>query len=253
MEQSGDAAKIWVAEFKIHSYEIDADNRATVSALCRFMQESAWQHAENLGVGLPYLMENNLTWVLSRHLIEISYFPVYGCGVFVHTWPSGKDRLSYNRDYKIVDEHDGIIAAATSRWFVIDLVKRRPRNIDSFFKIPIEKLKKVSNRKPVKIEPLRVANSIKSYAVDYCDLDFNSHLNNSRYIEWLLEGIPLDYRRKHELKSLEINYLSEGFLGDKISVHCLQEDDSLFHHSLTANQNNKELCRALSGWKPRPV
>jgi hypothetical protein len=66
---------LWIDEYKIHSYEADIKGHATIPFLCQFMQESAWNHAEHLGVGFSHLIEKNSAWVLSRQLIAIDLFP----------------------------------------------------------------------------------------------------------------------------------------------------------------------------------
>ena len=98
--------KNWVDTYQIHSYEADVSARATVSSILQFMQESAWHHAENLGVGFSQLFKDGLIWVLSQQLIHIEQFPKWGETVTVQTWPSGRDRLAYIRDFKMLNQNE---------------------------------------------------------------------------------------------------------------------------------------------------
>jgi medium-chain acyl-[acyl-carrier-protein] hydrolase len=79
------------------------------------MQESAYLHAEHLGVGHTQLAPLQMSWVLSRMRIEISRWPKWGDTVRLRTWPSGRDRLFYYRDFEIKDGDDNPCAACLNR------------------------------------------------------------------------------------------------------------------------------------------
>ena len=63
MTNMQDLQQLWTDEYYIHSYDIDAKGQASLPVLCKFMQESAWKHAENLKAGFSHLAEQNLVWV----------------------------------------------------------------------------------------------------------------------------------------------------------------------------------------------
>ena len=52
-----DGAMVFELNRKIQLYHTDASGRITLSALCRFAQESAGGHAERLGLGMKQLAE----------------------------------------------------------------------------------------------------------------------------------------------------------------------------------------------------
>ena len=51
MTPSPDLIKVWKNQYKIHSYQVDSNSKATLVALCQLLQEPAWRHAEHLGLG----------------------------------------------------------------------------------------------------------------------------------------------------------------------------------------------------------
>ena len=69
MQAGSPMKRVWDSRHTIHSYQADVRGDAAVAVLCRFMQESAWQHAENLGAGRSHLTPEGLSWVLSRQRI----------------------------------------------------------------------------------------------------------------------------------------------------------------------------------------
>ena len=95
------------------------------------------------------------------------------------------------------------------------------------------------------------AANTRSVQVTYGDLDINGHVNNVRYIDWILNGLPYDYLKTHELKEMEINYLAEASYDDEILVSSEKKEASHFFHSLIRNGDNTEFCRARTAWESR--
>ena len=246
MIRNQEIKEVWTDEYKIHSYEIDVRGAATLPILCKFMQESAWHHAEHLGVGYSHLIEKNLIWVLSQQLIRMYFFPKWGETIQIHTWPSGKGRLSYHRDFKLLDRQNRTIGIATTIWYAIDLLSRRPQSLG--FDFHLDDCEHVFSHKLNKLRSLNSTDGSKSFQVGYSDLDVNEHVNNIRYIEWILESFTLDYQKSHTLKEIEIKYLAEALYDDKLSVGFKKGENLTYYHHLVRDENHKELCRARTQW-----
>ena len=242
--------KVWIDEYKIHSYEIDVKGNVTLPMLCNFMQESAWHHAENLGVGYSHLIRNKLSWVLAQQLIKIDTFPKWNETIRIHTWPSGRGRLSYFRDFKILNSKDDIIgvAVAVTKWYAINLMDRKPQNIDHKFYYDLSNVEQACTHQLSKLVPLNLANHTKSFQVSYSNLDLNDHVNNVTYVEWILDSIPLDFQRSHQLKELEIIYLAEALYDDELKSYLEKGANSTYDHRLVRDKDQKEICRARTKW-----
>jgi hypothetical protein len=52
----------------------------------------------------------------------------------------------------------------------------------------------------------------------YSDIDYNGHLNNARYIQWLQDITPPEVLEGAEQMRLDINYLSEVKYGDTLDL-----------------------------------
>lgn len=240
--------KVWIDNYDIHSYEVDVTGKCSIQFLCRFMQESAWHHAENLGVGFSHLLENNFFWVLTSQYIKINEYPKWGEKIQIHTWPTGKDRLAYIRDFKILDKQKEVIAVAITKWYALDFDRKRPQNIDDIYDFRPE----VAER-AIKIELGKLASAnadlpIKSIQVGFSDLDVNDHANNVRYIDWMVECFDLDFHKSFHLSELQISYLNEALYNDKISVYQQTETAGEYLHSIKRVADDKELCRIKTNW-----
>ena len=104
-----------------------------------------------------------------------------------------------------------------------------------------------------KLPGIDAAQSQSRFFVRYHDLDINQHVNNVKYIEWLLESIPGFGRKGLTLKELELNYLGEAFKGDRIISMCRKDNPSgtRFSHSIIRQEDRLELIRAKTCWEEK--
>ena len=246
--------KVWKDKYAIHSYQVDTNSRASLVALCQLMQESAWKHADNLELGFSHLKEKNLIWVLFRQLIRIFSYPKWGETVEVHTWPTGRDRLFFYRDFRILDHTGSIAAEATSAWFVIDLANRKPKKTAHYYQLQLpEGVEPVFPNRLDKLEPLDREDYTKMIQVSYGDLDMHEHVNNVRYLEWILNFLPFEFLTTHTLKEIEINYLAEASYKDEILVSYEKKESTDFFHKIRRNRDNMEICRARTAWERQKI
>jgi medium-chain acyl-[acyl-carrier-protein] hydrolase len=238
--------------YQIRSYEVDCRNRLSILAMFSFMQEAASKHAAALGVSIHQLVSENFTWLLSRLKIKIASYPGWNDRIQVSTWPSGTQQLFALRDFEIKDDGNRIIAAAVSAWLVIDLQKRRPVRISPF----VERLKPIDGSHILpdrldKLAALRHHDHERNFVVRYSDLDINQHVNNVSFVEWIVEGVPFAVLKTSVPAEIEINFLAEAFYDDRIQAffHPLDSNNTEFHHSLTRQQDGRELARARTVWR----
>lgn len=239
-------------DFSIRSYEVDCHSRLSVLSMFSFMQEAASKHAAALGVSIQQLLAENYTWLLARLKINIGTYPGWNDRIRVHTWPSGTQQLFALRDFKISGADNQIVAAAISAWLVFDLQKRRPVRIAPF----VERLKPIEGRHMLddrldKLPALSRPVHEKRFVVRYSDLDINQHVNNVKFVEWIVESVPSATLNALAVSQLEINFLAQAFHEDLILAACSPQDPgrTTFHHSLTRQQDGRELARAITRWR----
>jgi len=237
-------------EYIIHSYEVDCERRLRLAVLNRYMQESAWQHAEMLGAGYASLLSKNFAWVLTRTVISIEELPIWGNSLILSTWPSGLDHLFAYRDFLFLNTDNQEIGRATTSWCVIDLETRRPQPVAEIFpfQLPQDKGLLFAERPP-KVESLTGVDYVWRTRVGYQDIDTNEHVNNGRYIDWIYETFPLEFLKTHRPQRLEINYLAEAFYNHEIIVTTQKTSEIIYLHSIVKMPDHTELCRAKTIWR----
>lgn len=237
--------------FRIRSYEVDTDANATPANVANYLQETAGNHAHNLGLAVDALQEKKLTWVITRLKFKMSAYPTWREHIDVETWPSGYNQLAATRDFLITNKEGTIIGKASSWWMVIDLKRRRPAPIEpvvGHLQPPDRERAVMLDRKQPNLAPtenLGKANIV----VRRSDCDINGHANNVRYIDWALESLKDSEFIGRNCKSLDVQFRAEVFASDElISKAMLTEVENVTRHVLTRKSDGTEVSTVLAYW-----
>ena len=238
-------------EFTIRTYEIDNRKIVTVPALIKLMHEAAMQNVLKIKLSVWDLEPHHISWVLMRKQLRIERLPLLGEKIKVITNPSGFEKFFTYRDYRVYDQSEKLIASSSSTWLLMDTQKRKMTRIPDFILAMNDQMPSPENclsRPTGKLPKVETATHTKSYEVNWFDLDFNKHLNNTFIIQWMLEALDNDILSKGILQEIDIKYKQEAQWQDKVlsEVHPLEE--GYFLHRLTRIEDGKEIASAQSKW-----
>lgn len=238
------------ATFPIRIAETDAHHLLTIPALAERLQEIAWQHSETREVDVPRLLERGVSWVLSRMRIEVAELPTHNQTVTLKTWISAIDRYFYYREFQLTDADTGrSLVRVTSVWGVLDMEKRRIMAIPDFIRdqtaiySEFEPLLPASGKLPALVD-VRFS---EQFVARWHDLDANRHVNNTRYVQWLIEALPAEFLDTHTLGQLDIIFRAEAMLGQVITSEANPETLDGFLHRIL-NQDEQVLVQARTTW-----
>lgn len=239
--------------FRVRSYETDPHGRLQARILCQLLQEAATVHAAELGVAVESLLESGVAWVLSRLRMRVDRWPGTDAEIVVTTWPEAANRLLTERRFEIADEEGGRLARAETLWLVLDLGQRRPVRFPAAI---LEALRRHDlGSKPVRPEPLAPPRPIDrsvEFTVRRSDLDLAGHVNNTSYVEWVLESVPDEVVGHCELRELDIAYTAECRRGESIvSASQTLEGERGFEvrHLVDRSSGGDEVARAHTVWR----
>lgn len=210
---------IWEEETQVRSYDTDSTGRLKMVSLFNYFQEAAGNQAANLGIGYDVLQGAGLLWVLSRVKVKIEHLPNWGDRVTLQTWPKGHEGPLFLRDFLLRDEKKETLVAGTSGWLLLDQAHYRPHLADA---LPVEFKEFVTRHaleEPLKkIRPQEALVPVYERKVLLNDLDVNNHVNNARYVEWIMDCYePADILAK-TVRSLQVNYVGEVSSGDAVKL-----------------------------------
>lgn len=272
--------------FVIRSYEIGPDKTATMETLMNLLQETALNHVSRSGLagngfGATHEMSlRKLIWVVTRINVQVEKYSSWGDVVEIDTWVDAAGKIGMRRDWIIRDYNTrNIITRATSTWVVMNRETRRLSKIPEEVKREIEPFH--LNRVAIaaqdidteKIEKLTddTADRIKSgLAPRWSDMDANQHVNNVKYIGWILESVPINVLEHYNLTSLTLEYRRECRQSNmldsltSIRIKLNEQDPNIITTSTAPDQmakhlkcthllrmlaNDAEIVRARSVWQ----
>ena len=217
------------ARFQVTSSDTDISGRLRLGALVNFLIQAAIQSADKLGFGFEYLNQQRLFWVFSGLHLEIDGPLSWYDEIEVETWPKNVYKFLYLRDFFRKDEHGKIIGKATSSWFAIDYDHHRPQKIEGDFSEMFHLLQDrvAIGSIPEKLVPLKegISTDIKT---NFFDIDLNKHVTSSRYVDWMMDLLPLDFHLNNYPKSLVINFMKETNIGERIRILKAPGDQNCF-------------------------
>ncbi len=232
-------------EYTVQTYDIENRRRMTVAALVKLMQEAAMQNVIEMKLSAWDLEPQHISWVLLRKSMKIERLPLIGERVKVVTYPAGFEKFFTYRDYKVLDEDGRTIAYSSSSWLLMDTLTRRMARIPDFI-LEFEKdmpspslcLPRPAKKMPTLEKPDRVL----PFRVNWHDLDFNGHLNNVFYIQWMMEALPDEVLLSSTLKEFDIFYKQEAHWKEELISEVQQLDGQNFLHRLVRKEDGKEMA-----------
>ena len=208
-------------EYKVEINHVDFKGDLKLSSLFTYCQDIAGLHAENLGMGRRVLYEEyGVIWVLVRIRVDIIKYPKYRDTITIETWPQEPSRMGFDRDFLIKDSEGNVLAKAVSTWVVIDIESRklvRPKSVFQGYPPVIE-----TRAIDCKLGNLKANGKLEmayKRTVRYSDIDVNRHLNNAKYLDFIMDSFSLEEHREFNVKSIEISYSNEALLGDTIVIY----------------------------------
>jgi acyl-ACP thioesterase len=224
----------------------------TIPALIQLMQEAAMQNVVTLKLSVWDLEPHDIAWVLMRKKLVVHRLPMLGETIKIQTYPAGFEKIFTHRDFKIYDADNKLIATAATTWLLIDTVHRKMTRIPDFIlKYNMPQQPHWLERPPAKLSRFNQATDSISFTVNWHDLDFNGHLNNTYYIQWMLEAIPSDILQHQQLVKMDIQYRMECYWKDVILSEMEQIEESVFRHRLVRKEDGKELAIGVSMFNTR--
>lgn len=212
---------LYSKKYKVGGRDIDFRGRLKLSSLFTYFQDVADLHAENLGVGMKTIQEKyGFLWVLVRIRVDMARYPLWEEEITIDTWPQQPNKLEFMRDFLVKDSKGHILARAVSTWVIIDRNTRKLKKAETIhLSLPLITKERAIDCKLGKLRTKGQLEVFYKRRVGYSDIDFNEHLNNSKYVDFIMDAFSLEDHKNHSIESIEINYSNEALPGDTIVLY----------------------------------
>ncbi len=216
-------------KFIVRTYECQSNGNIKICARMQYLQEIASVHADELGFGNTWLDEINGYWVLSNIRVEINLLPKWNDEVIIRTWPSGNTRLIATREFvgKEGDGHE--LFRASSEWTILNKDTNRPKNLSGLNMNSLAVGPKVIEKEIERLKPIDDYAQVEQVSVPYSSIDLNGHVNNTEYVRWGIDAIRAKFQFEGDIRSLQVTYLAEVFMDDKLDLLVSAGSNRLFY------------------------
>lgn len=212
-----------ITEYK-HTYcltaaQCNAQREVAPATLIQQIIDVATEHADTINIGFQRMGKNSALWVLSRVAYEIKRYPGILEEYTITTWIEGYNKLFSNRDFAISDASGEVIGYARTVWMAIDKDTRRPTDLTHVADPEVVRTDLVCDmERPGKIRFPKEHNEASCYRFGASDIDFNRHVTSRRYVELIIDQLPLEVYDQCRMTRFEIAYSHESLCGERVRV-----------------------------------
>ena len=205
--------------FRVEPQEVDFSLRITLVALGGNILNIAGIDAHTKGFGVDALNKDNFSWVLSRIAFEFDYRPEEYVKYEIATWISDYGRMLSTRNFELTDQTGVCFGRVVSQWCMLDLSKRTAVDLRAVAESHNDAIVECPSpaEKPRKV-PAPDAEPVLTHKVAYSDIDFNRHVNTMRYIEMMIDMLPLEMLMQEAPVRFDIHFLRECRYGQTLAV-----------------------------------
>ena len=209
---------------RIRYSEVDYEGNLTFHSILDYFQDCSSFHSEELHVGIDFLKEKQVAWILVSWQIEVERYPKHGERVKVGTWPYDFKGFYGYRNFIMLDEERNRLAYANSLWVLMDITKGRPTRIlpemESAYQLEPPLPMQCESRKISLPEEMKAA---EPFPVHKFHLDTNQHVNNGKYILMAQEYLPPEFK----IGKMRAEYKKSAVYGDTIYPFVTVQEDKV--------------------------
>ena len=242
-------------EFELRYFEMNEFGVASPTTILTLLEETAADHCFSIDHSLYQLGEQNIGWVLVSGFMQMERYPKYKEKITIRTWLSSYTLIKGFRENIIYDAQHNIIGRAKGLWVFFDIKKRRPTQIFSEIKNRWSCYNKNSIACNIsqKIPAIDHSDYEIKFKANRYDTDMIKHVNNIRYLQWVVESIPDEIVDTHYLQAIDGRFIAEAHLGQTIVSMTKNgpnhTTDKLFLHTIKIEGTDTVCATAKTVWR----
>lgn len=207
---------------RIRYSELDETGHLKIESLLDYFQDCSTFHSEDLGLGVDYLKERHMVWVMSSWQIVVERYPKLGETVTIGTSPHKFKGFIGYRNFLMTDAKGERLACANTIWSLIDTETGKPMRITE------EMYRKYILEPPLemdyaarRIQLPEDAKKGEPMQIRAHHLDTNHHVNNGQFVKIALDSLLKDC----QIRQLRAEYKKQVYLNDVLVPYtsCTQD------------------------------
>ena len=200
----------------VKSTDTNRFHKLTPSSLLKILQDAATFGAEYVNAGKDKTMNLGYLWVLLKLEINVNRWPLYMEDIRIETYPNNNVKFIYPRTFNIYDKDNNLLINAKSDWCLLnaktrELVLPKEYSITMPESIDMDRISKIE----IMESSLKEKRKIR-----FSDTDLNGHLNNTRYLDFILDLYDGENAINSEIISINMSFHEEVKENDIIDIYA---------------------------------
>ena len=220
-----------IEKYRVKWHDTDASRRVRPSELLEYMQETANLQFVSHNRDLDAERDNSgIAFILSKMCVDI-HAPLYAYeDIDVETFTCESRGFSFNRCFRILRNGE-IVAEALSVWALVNINTGKLMRADEYdVGFENEPVLTVSAPLRIKMPPQDTFIEVGKRKTVYSDIDYNMHMNNTRYPNMLCDF--METRDTAKICGISLSYLREAALGDTLTIMRAKIDGRYYFRTI---------------------
>jgi len=216
-----------------------------------YLQDAFARYTATKSMAAYDLFATNQYWIVSEFNIDfVEDLPFWSEEIEINIWISEITKLKIYTDYELKCKNK-TFAKGNALWFILDKETKRPAKTD----VAAERFKicdvlTLGEHKKFKLPESTEIYAKTEHTNNLSDTDFNKHVNNKSYINIAEMTAPDKFKRTHRLKSINIRFNKETFLGDVLTCTTSRtENNNTFTHII--EKDGVSVCDISTVWEEK--
>ena len=204
----------WSESFPLATYDVGPGRTLHLSRLLFLVQETSERHLRYFNIGYESLWEAGIAFLTAKTWVKIERMPLLHETVRIETRPCGVKGAQFIRAFDLFVGEE-LCAQVVQNSVAVDPVSHKIHHPRVFENVAFD----ASCGGEAPMFPQRIKTGelpvLGTREIRYSDLDYNGHLSNALYVDFLTDFVP----DCPKITEFQINYVNECRLGDQIVVH----------------------------------
>lgn len=214
---------MYTFDSRIRYSESDSEGKLTLASLLNYFQDCSTFHSEELGVGIEYLGEKHLVWVLASWHIVVERYPDLCEEVEIGTYPYEFKGFLGARNFFMRTREGEYLAKANTLWSLLNTEKMKPASPPEEMLAAYQLEPRLDMEYlPRKILIPMVGVTEEPIVIKKHHLDTNHHVNNGQFIDMAMEYLPEGFA----IRQMRAEYKKQAWLDDVLYPYVVKTEDS---------------------------
>ena len=243
---------IFTQEFPVRYGDIDISRHASIKSFFSNFQEIGFNHADVLAQKYNGKQEFSFAVVWTKLKVVMKRIPKWKEMLTYSSWisPLTQNSRIATRNFKIEDSQHSQICYGYGTMVFFDMIKRKSIEIPEELLIYPTYDHAIGNHEFSKLDSLSTYDHQITIKTQYTDLDIYRHVNNVRYVNWVIDSMPIDILKKNKCYETEIHFLNEAKNGITINSNTkiLTENEKITANHEIIREDGKSIARIKTIW-----